>query len=395
MKPLGDGRFDVGGVAMARPFRIRRLGHFGLNVTDLTANLHFYRDLLGFAISDVMDFATKVPDPERLVALGDTRGIFMRHGTDHHSFVLFDAAVYHGLGRSGGIGPEVSSNQITFQIGSLQEVVDAADWLAGQGTALRRSGRDIPGSNWHSYFYDPDGHIVELYYGIEQIGWDGASKPKAVHAEEFHKAPSLPQRPEFEEVAQALSGAGLGGGYRHVETMPATFDVEGVRLPRPFKIVAIGPVRLFADDVARAEAFWTERMGLAVTARADGAVYLRCGAEHHSLALYPRSLRAALPTAQDDSLLSFGVRVASYAQLRAARDWLTGHGVEIVALPPALHQGIDRAFYARSPHGHLIEFHWHLDMAGLGDVTPTDDWPVVVDAPAAAFAAETLLGPWA
>jgi len=29
-----NGKFDVGGVLLAQPFKIRRLGHFGLNVPD-------------------------------------------------------------------------------------------------------------------------------------------------------------------------------------------------------------------------------------------------------------------------------------------------------------------------------------------------------------------------
>ena len=34
-------RFDVGGVMMPQPFKIRRLGHFGLNVPDPAACLDF------------------------------------------------------------------------------------------------------------------------------------------------------------------------------------------------------------------------------------------------------------------------------------------------------------------------------------------------------------------
>ena len=37
----------------------------------------------------------------------------------------------------------------------------------------------MPGSNWHAYLYDPDGQSNELYYGIEQIGWNGHSKPRS------------------------------------------------------------------------------------------------------------------------------------------------------------------------------------------------------------------------
>ena len=35
-------RYDVGGVLLDRPFRIRRLGHFGYNVDDIAACLEFY-----------------------------------------------------------------------------------------------------------------------------------------------------------------------------------------------------------------------------------------------------------------------------------------------------------------------------------------------------------------
>ena len=47
--------YDVGGVLMERPFKIRRLGHFGINVVDMEKGKRFYRDLLGFRIVDVRD----------------------------------------------------------------------------------------------------------------------------------------------------------------------------------------------------------------------------------------------------------------------------------------------------------------------------------------------------
>ena len=43
-----DTKFDVGGVLLDRPFKVRRLGHFGFNVDDIEAHRHFYGDLLGF-----------------------------------------------------------------------------------------------------------------------------------------------------------------------------------------------------------------------------------------------------------------------------------------------------------------------------------------------------------
>ena len=52
----------------------------------------FYGDLLGFKHSDVLDFG-KMPWAPKRTDLGDTRGYFMRYGTDHHAFVLFNKKV--------------------------------------------------------------------------------------------------------------------------------------------------------------------------------------------------------------------------------------------------------------------------------------------------------------
>ncbi len=78
--------FLVGGVRMPRPFRIRRLGHFGVNVADPERSKDFFCRLLGFRISDPIDFSERVPQEQR-DKVGPTVGYFSRHGTDHHSFV--------------------------------------------------------------------------------------------------------------------------------------------------------------------------------------------------------------------------------------------------------------------------------------------------------------------
>ena len=89
--------------------------------------------------------------------------------------------------------PGITVNQITWQVGSLAEVGNAIKWFNERGIKQQRSGRDMPGSNWHTYLYDPDGQSNELYYGIEQIGWNGHSKPRAMYDRGFDKPPELPQ----------------------------------------------------------------------------------------------------------------------------------------------------------------------------------------------------------
>ena len=54
---LNGHRYDVGGVLLERPFKIRRLGHFGFNFDKLEEAREFYGDLLGFTVSDKADFS--------------------------------------------------------------------------------------------------------------------------------------------------------------------------------------------------------------------------------------------------------------------------------------------------------------------------------------------------
>src|SRR6266567_3231496 len=86
--PQGRLMYDVGGVLLERPFKIRRLGHFGFNFTRMDEALHFYTDILGFVVSDDLNFKDVLPPP-LTEGLTRTTGYFTRHGGDLHSFVLF------------------------------------------------------------------------------------------------------------------------------------------------------------------------------------------------------------------------------------------------------------------------------------------------------------------
>jgi hypothetical protein len=35
-----------------------------------------------------------------------------------------------------------------------------------------------PGIDYVAYAQDPDGHLVQLYYYMEQLGWDGKPRPQ-------------------------------------------------------------------------------------------------------------------------------------------------------------------------------------------------------------------------
>jgi len=360
--------YNVGGVILPRPFKIRRLGHFGFNASRFAEGVEFYTSLLGFNLSDTLDFS-KAPWFPRDADLGDPKGYFMRYGTDHHAFVLFNQKVMdHRADRK--FAPEVTINQITWQCGSLKEITDAHTYFEQQKIPIQRVGRDMPGSNWHVYVYDPDGHTTELYYGIEQIGWNQASKPQVMYDRGFRDKPALPQIAESAEVAQAIDkGVDLLSGHRTRHALPATYDVEGVLLPRPFKITKIGPVSLFVDDVDRAEAFYTQHLGFVTSeqtvCRGARSVFLRCGTEHHSVGLFPKELRRTLGLSEHTTCMSFGVEVGSYAQLKDAVAFLKSHGVKFVdSIPPELAPGIDYSAFALDPDGHCIQLYYYMEQVG-------------------------------
>ncbi len=409
MTKVGN-KFNVGGVLLDRPFKIRRLGHFGYNVYKMDEAMHFYRDLLGFRVTDTLDFAKAIPRPGLFDGVPTTTGYFMTHGTDHHSHVIFPKAAMDRMGGSAGghqINREVTTNQITWQVGTLREVGDGIDYFRSIGVNPGRIGRDVPGSNWHSYPPDPEGHTNEIYYGIEQIGWNLQSKPPGVRKRGFHDKPDLPQICEYQELdAFKAEGMDLASGFRHEEKGPFKYDVGGVMLARPFKVIKIGPVRLFVNDIAKCLDFYTKTMGLRVTEEIDyeghRCVFLRCNTEHHSLALYPIALREKLGLSPHTTCMSFGNQVGDYQQLRNAVDFLKANGVTIKYLPPELFPGIDYSAFAVDPDGHTIQLYYYMEQLGW-DAKPrakaerrkidNAHWPETVDAMADSYDGETLLGP--
>ncbi|HVA11945.1 MAG TPA: VOC family protein [Stellaceae bacterium] len=404
-----EAKFSVGGVLFDQPFKIRRLGHFGINAYRMSDALFFYRDLLGFRITDIREMAAgrdgKVP--EAFKSFGDLSGYFFRYAHDHHAFVLYNHRLRQATDRTGFFKDDVTINQITWQVGSLAEVVGGDRWFRRNGEKVVRSGRDMPGSNWHSYLMDPDLHKNEIYYGMEQIGWDGRSKPWDMHDREFDHAAELPQISEYEEVNQAAArGSDLLSGYRDTENLPLTYDVQGILLARPFKIVKHGPVNLFVEDIERSVAWYRQTLGFTVTeeTRYEGqrCVFLRNNTEHHSLALLPVVLRKTLGLRTDTTTASFGLQLGSYQQLLNAIDFLKSHGVEFRELPQELTPGMDHTILALDPDGHAMQLYWSMEQIGWdGKPRPASArrtiaagaWPKTLAANADSFAGEPFLGP--
>jgi catechol 2,3-dioxygenase-like lactoylglutathione lyase family enzyme len=404
-----DGKYNVGGVLLDRPFKIRRLGHFGINAIKMEEALHFYHALMGFRIVDIRDpFPEGREVPDELKPFGDLRGYFFRYSHDHHAFVLYNHRQRGAVDKLGRWRENITVNQITWQVGTLAEAVNGHHWLKERGSNMIRAGRDMPGSNWHTYLMDADWFQNELYYGIEQIGWDGYSKPWDMHNREFKDVAPLPQISEYREVQEALeAGVEMNTGYRDIEPLEEKHDVDGILLGRPFKITKIGPVRLFCQDINAALSFYRDSLGFIETETIDykghQCVFLRNNTEHHSMSLYPIALRKELGCREDSQLFAFAVRLANYQQLKNAVAFFREQGCTVREdIPQELYPGIDYSAFVVDPDGQLIQLYAYMEQVGWDGkprpasdrrrITP-GDWPDAVEAVSDSYMGEPFLGP--
>ena len=148
-------------------FRLRKLGHVVLNVTDLEAAVRFYTDVLGLSISDRY--------PDSMVPGGM---VFLRFDTDHHGIALVGGAAT--LERT-------TLNHFAFEVGSPDEVFRARAWLRKHDVPIVFEGRRRAGCQLAIEFRDPDGNNLEIYWGIDQVGTTGQVRP----ASEWRPARSL------------------------------------------------------------------------------------------------------------------------------------------------------------------------------------------------------------
>ena len=67
-----------------------------------------------------------------------------------------------------------------MQVGSYTQLLDAIAHLKANGVKFMALPKEIScGIGHHVFAIDPDGFLIELYWEMEQIGWDG--KPRPTH----------------------------------------------------------------------------------------------------------------------------------------------------------------------------------------------------------------------
>ncbi|MBB3428847.1 MULTISPECIES: VOC family protein [Rhizobium] len=122
------------------PNRPERLAHVNINSADIEALSDFYRNVLGFRLTD----------RSKLMA-------FLRCNDDHHAVVLAEAPV-NGL------------NHVAFLMPDLESVMRGSGRVVDHGYPIGWGvGRHGPGDNVFAYFVDPQGVVIEYTAEVLQL----------------------------------------------------------------------------------------------------------------------------------------------------------------------------------------------------------------------------------
>ena len=120
-----------------RPFK---LSHVVLNSNKVEDQTEFYRDVLGFRVSDRTD-----------------RMNFIRCSPDHHSI-----AFAHNKGPS--------LNHAAFEVPDFDALMCGSGRMKQKGFPVQWGvGRHGPGNNVFGYFFEPNGMVIEYTAEVEQV----------------------------------------------------------------------------------------------------------------------------------------------------------------------------------------------------------------------------------
>jgi len=166
-----------------------RLSHAVLYVRDLEATIAFYRDVLGFQVSDRGPLDPANPGLE--VAF------LSQVGSDHHQLAF---APVRGADTTSPL------DHLAFRVESLADVRSLAEKLRADGRASNVHFINH-GNAWSVYFKDPEGNGLEVFcdspFGVRQPQakpWDGVTSADDMRrqtVEQFGSEPGFGPIDEF------------------------------------------------------------------------------------------------------------------------------------------------------------------------------------------------------
>ena len=166
------------------PFNITKIGHVVLRCTDMVASVKFYTEVLGFRVSDVY--------PDSMI---DGKMVFMRCNNDHHGVALVGGATHKS--------ENIELHHMAFEVDSLDEVMRAREHLNKHNVEILFEGRRRAGVQIAVEFLDRDGHWLEIFWGLDQVGPTDKARPPEQWVEEFSLEDAIDSAPVGQDTTLA------------------------------------------------------------------------------------------------------------------------------------------------------------------------------------------------
>jgi catechol-2,3-dioxygenase len=118
--------------------------------------------------------------------------VFMRTNTDHHCLALV-----------GGMKEPNSARELhhlAFEVPTLDEVVRARAHLRKHRVKVEFHGRRRAGCQVAVEFRDPDGHFLEIFWGLDQVGSDDRVRPPSEWREEHSLEAAIANAPPGQDM---------------------------------------------------------------------------------------------------------------------------------------------------------------------------------------------------
>lgn len=163
---------------LPQPFKLTRVGPVNLFVDDYEALKRWHTDVLSFTLTEEIEWQGE-------------QCAYLRCDNEHHSLGIFPKSWRKKLGLS-----EATSNMsFGLQLANYQQLKSAVNLLRGNGVRVETEiipPELNPSIDYAAYAFDPDGDCLELYYYMEQVGWDGRPRPKEMrHKVDPHNWPEI------------------------------------------------------------------------------------------------------------------------------------------------------------------------------------------------------------